>query len=122
MTAMTNPLAYEAPETLQDALDVLAGGDVTILAGGTDLMVQAESGRVSFEKTLLNIRRVKGLGGISEESGEIRIGALTTITDLLESELLAAKAPILVVAADHFASAQIRNAGTIGGNICNASP
>lgn len=119
---MTNPLSYESPETLDTALDVLAGGGATILAGGTDLMVQAEAGRVSFEKTLLNIRRVKDLAGISEDDGEIRIGALTTITEILESALLAEKAPILVEAADKFASAQIRNAGTIGGNICNASP
>ena len=52
----------------------------------------------------------------------IRIGALTQITELLDSELVKAKMPILWEACNHFASDQIRNAATLGGNVCNASP
>ncbi len=113
---------YETPNSVSEAADVLAKGDVTILAGGTDLMVQVEAGRVAYKSTLMNIRRVEGLRGISDEGEQIRVGALTTITDLLESDLIAKHCTILNEAADAFASVQIRNAGTIGGNISNASP
>ncbi len=112
---------YAAPSTLAEALEVLAGG-ATVVAGGTDLMVQVEAGTLSYRPTLLNIRRLAELGGIAQEGGRIRIGALATITEVLENALLAEHAPALVAAADHFASDQIRNAATIGGNICNASP
>jgi CO/xanthine dehydrogenase FAD-binding subunit len=112
---------YAAPVALAEALEVLAGG-ATVVAGGTDLMVQVEAGAISYRSTLLNIRRVAELGGIAEEGGRIRIGALATITEVLENALLAEHAPALVASADHFASDQIRNAATIGGNVCNASP
>jgi CO/xanthine dehydrogenase FAD-binding subunit len=54
--------------------------------------------------------------------GAIRIGALATVAELMESDVVRARLPVLVEAGDHFASAQLRNAATIGGNICNASP
>jgi CO/xanthine dehydrogenase FAD-binding subunit len=60
--------------------------------------------------------------GISLATGRYRIGGLTTVTEILESEILAADVPVLVEAADHFASPQIRNASTLAGNLCNASP
>ncbi|MCW9033463.1 MAG: xanthine dehydrogenase family protein subunit M [Rhodospirillales bacterium] len=113
---------YETPNSVSEAADILAKGDVTILAGGTDLMVQVDAGRVEYKSTLMNIRRVEGLRGISDEGDHLRVGALTTITDLLESDLIAEHGTILTEAADAFASVQIRNAGTIGGNISNASP
>ena len=60
--------------------------------------------------------------GISLANGRYRIGGLTTVTDILESETLAADVPVLVEAADHFACPQIRNASSMAGNLCNASP
>lgn len=113
---------YLAPTGLAEALDILASGPVTVLAGGTDLMPQSQAGRVTFAPTLMNIRRIEALRGVREEGGFIRIGALTTITDLLDNPLINGKLAILAEAADHFASPQIRNAGTLGGNIGNASP
>lgn len=113
---------YLAPASLAEALDALAAGDCTVLAGGTDLMPQSQAGRIAFRPTLLNIRRIAALRGIAESGDAIRIGALTTIAELLDSDLIAARLPVLREAADHFASGQIRNAGTIGGNLCNASP
>jgi xanthine dehydrogenase FAD-binding subunit len=62
------------------------------------------------------------VNGITLEGKEIRIGALATITEIMEHPLVREHLPALVEACDHFASDQIRNAGTIGGNICNASP
>ncbi|HEY5790038.1 MAG TPA: xanthine dehydrogenase family protein subunit M, partial [Gammaproteobacteria bacterium] len=113
---------YAAPETLDEALALLADGDATILAGGTDLMVQAQAGRVRYRRTLLNVRRVGELRGVRVDGDALVLGALTTITELLEDPLVHAHAPLLAQAADRFASAQIRNAGTVGGNVCNASP
>ncbi len=119
---MTAIQGYLAPASLAEALDALAAREVTLLAGGTDLMPQSQAGRVQFKPVLMNIRRIASLRGIAEAGGEVRIGALTTITDLLDSPLIAARLPVLRQAADHFASGQIRNMGTVGGNLCNASP
>ncbi len=113
---------YLAPATLSDALGALEDGEATILAGGTDLMVQTQSGRVGYKQRLVNIRRIDELRGISEHGGRICIGALVTITELLNNTLVAEKVPVLAAMADKFASNQIRNVATVGGNICNASP
>jgi CO/xanthine dehydrogenase FAD-binding subunit len=113
---------YFAPTSLDQAVECLKDGDVTILAGGTDLTPQTQAGRIKFKPTLMNIRHVPQLSGITLEGNEIRIGALATITEIMEHPLIRQHLPVLVEACDHFASDQIRNAGTIGGNICNASP
>lgn len=113
---------YAAPRTLDEATEILRAGPVTILAGGTDLMPQSRAGRVRMQPTLMNIRRIPELRGVSESAGVIRIGALTTMTDLLRSDLVKGRLAALWQACDHFASDQLRNASTIGGNICNASP
>jgi xanthine dehydrogenase FAD-binding subunit len=113
---------YVAPQTLDEAAGMLAGGGVTILAGGTDLMVQSHSGKLNLKPVLMNIRRVGELQGISRQGEVIRIGALATITDLLNNAIVREDLPALREAADHFASDQIRNAGTVGGSLCNASP
>lgn len=119
---MTELKRYFAPDSLDQAVECLKGGNVTILAGGTDLTPQSQAGRIKFKQTLMNIRHIPQLTGISLEGNEIRIGALATITEIMEHPLVREKLPALIEACDHFASDQIRNAGTIGGNICNASP
>ena len=113
---------YCAPASVDEAAAVLRGGDVTILASGTDLMPQSQAGRARFGRVLMNIRRIPELRGIAVEQGTIRIGALTTVTELMQSDVIRRDAPVLVQAGDHFASDQLRNTATIGGNICNASP
>ena len=119
---MTSIERYFSPRTLEEAAGILSRGGVTILAGGTDLMPQSHAGRVKFEPVLMNIRRVGELGGIALAGGMIRIGALATITDLLTHPIVRERLPVLTEAADHFASDQIRNVGTLGGSLCNASP
>jgi xanthine dehydrogenase FAD-binding subunit len=119
MTALER---YAAPRALGEALELLRDGDVTIVAGGTDLMPQSHTGKVRFGALLMNIRRIPELEGIALEGETIRIGALTSITALLGSPLVRERLPILAEAADHFASEQVRNGATVGGNICNASP
>ena len=119
---MTELKHYFAPTSLDQAVERLKGGNVTILAGGTDLTPQSQAGRIKFRETLMNIRHSPQLTGITLEGDEIRIGALATITEIMEHPLVREHLPALIEACDHFASDQIRNAGTIGGNICNASP
>jgi CO/xanthine dehydrogenase FAD-binding subunit len=113
---------YIAPRSLDEAAEVLRAGNVTVLAGGTDVMPQTNAGRLRFQPVLMNVRRVPELAGIAEQGGVVRIGALVTITELLESALVRERLGLLWQACDHFASDQIRNAATLGGNVCNASP
>jgi xanthine dehydrogenase FAD-binding subunit len=114
--------AYLAPCRLDEALQVMADGDTTVFCGGTDLAPQTESGARQYKSKLLNIRRIEGLAGIEAKGDEIRIGATTTVGEIRRSTALAEIAPMLVEAADRFASEQIRNAASVGGNLCNASP
>ena len=114
---------YVAPASLEQAVEYLQqAGGVTILAGGTDLMPQSQSGKLKFGRTLMNIHGVPELKGIAIDGAAIRIGALATITEIMENALVKQHLPILIEACDHFASDQIRNAATLGGNVCNASP
>ena len=113
---------YKVPSSIAEAAQLLHQGEATIVAGGTDLTPQTEAGAREFAATLINIQRIEEMRGISLANGRYRIGGLTTVTEILESETLAADVPVLVEAADHFASPQIRNASTLAGNLCNASP
>jgi CO/xanthine dehydrogenase FAD-binding subunit len=119
---MTAIEQYLAPRTLEAAVQAMIDGDVTVLCGGTDLTVQIDSGKRSYTRTLMNIRRITSMAGVSMDDVTIRIGALTTVTELMEDQIINDYAPVLVQAGNQFASDQIRNAASIGGNICNASP
>ena len=112
---------YSAPTSIEEATRVMHEGNVTVLAGGTDLMPQTTSANRQFATTLLNIRRIAGMSEIRVQNGRVHIGALTTVTEILD-EKLARIVPVLAQTADCFASSQLRNAATIGGNLCNASP
>lgn len=113
---------YLAPRQLDEALHAMADGGATVFCGGTDLSPQTESGARQYQPRLLNLRRIEGLSGIDAGASEIRIGAATTVSEIRASAVLAEVAPVLVEAAERFASEQIRNAATVGGNLCNASP
>ncbi len=114
---------YAAPTGLREALAALAApGGATVLAGGTDLMPRQRAQRVRWAPTLLNIRRVAGLADLTLEPQALRLGALVTLATLRRDAQVQAHAPLLAVAADHFASDQVRNAATLGGNVCHASP
>lgn len=113
---------YLAPRRLDEALHAMADGGATVFCGGTDLSPQTESGARQYQAKLLNLRRIEGLSGIDAGGSEIRIGAATTVSEVRASAALAKIAPVLVEAAERFASEQLRNAASIGGNICNASP
>ena len=113
---------YLAPRRLDEALHAMADGGATVFCGGTDLSPQTESGARQYQAKLLNLRRIEGLSGIDAGGSEIRMGAATTVSEIRASTALAEIAPVLVEAAERFASEQLRNAASIGGNLCNASP
>ncbi len=113
---------YERPASLAEAVALLREGGVTILAGGTDLMPQTQQGVRAFQPVLMNITRIPEPRGIEDGARAIRIGALATITEILDSPLVREHLPVLAAAADCFGSDQLRNWATVGGNIANASP
>lgn len=112
--------------TLSEALEFLAVRHTAtrVIAGGTDLMITLRRNDPSWPGPgyILDLTGLDCLRGISREGDRIRIGALTTHTQLAESPLLKDKVPFLSAAAFSVGSPQIRNRGTIGGNIINASP
>jgi CO/xanthine dehydrogenase FAD-binding subunit len=95
--------------------------ETRILAGGTDLLISLKKGEIT-PKYVVDITRIKELSTIRDEQNRISIGATATHTEVSESALVLKEVPFLAEAAVSIGSAQIRNSGTIGGNIINASP
>lgn len=113
---------YFEPRTLDEALSLLNkyGEQARLIAGGTDVMVD-----IKYKEepgSLINIKKIPGLSGIQQNGGSVRIGPLTTIREIETSAVVRDKLPVLWEASHQFASLQIRNTATIGGNICRASP
>ncbi|MGA2236923.1 MAG: FAD binding domain-containing protein [Terriglobales bacterium] len=108
------------PRTTAEAIALLAqhGGNIRILAGGTDLLPSMQQ-KLFEPQFLLDIRRIAELKGIRQQpDGAVEIGALTALTDIEHSGLLRQHFPVLPEAAKTVASPVLRNMGTIGGNIC----
>lgn len=114
---------YFRPQTLAEALSFLAEskGMTTIIAGGTDVMVDLRSGELRPDN-LLDVSRLPELKGIRLEGEELVVGAGVTLSEIYNSPVLAEWAPALQKAACNFASKQIRNVATIGGNVAHCSP
>ncbi|MEN3332531.1 MAG: xanthine dehydrogenase small subunit [Blastocatellia bacterium] len=120
---MTDTPTVYSPETLADAYRILAerGRSVRVIAGGTDLMVLMNAHQLDAA-LFLDIWRINELRGISDEGEHLRMGALTTYTQLIRSPLVERYAPALVAASRTIGAVQIQNRGTLGGNVVNASP
>lgn len=117
-----NDYDYVKPQQLNDALDLLATRDnIKLLAGGTDLIVYLKEELVKPE-LLLDVKGLPELNGIRETGDQIFIGANVTFTDLLESDLISEKLPLLWECSKTVASIGIRNRATLTGNICSAVP
>jgi CO/xanthine dehydrogenase FAD-binding subunit len=112
-------MAYHAPETLSEALGLLASDGVTLVAGGTDFYPGLAPG--GPRESLLDVTRIDGLRGITHSEEGWRIGAATRWSDVVQADLPPAFDG-LKAAAREVGSVQIQNAGTVAGNICNASP
>jgi carbon-monoxide dehydrogenase medium subunit len=100
----------------------LAGyaGGARPLAGGTDLIPKIKDGAMQ-PQGLISLKGL-GLAGITEDSSTIVIGSLTTLTEIVDSPVIARRLPLLKQTAAEIASVHIRNRATIGGNLCNAAP
>src|SRR6266478_5587453 len=111
-----------SPASLGEALDFLARDDQwQPFAGGTDLMVLLEAGKLPH-KNYVNIWNLSELRGIEVTDSQVTLGALTTYTEIQNHETLRAEFPMLCQAASETGGLAIQNRGTIGGNIANASP
>ncbi len=109
---------YARPSNLDETLALLAE-PARLLAGGTDVFPAA--GERPLTGRIIDISGLPGLRGVTRREGEIRIGAATTWTDLVRADLPPAF-DALRAAAREIGAIQIQNRGTIGGNLCNASP
>ncbi|MGZ3513819.1 MAG: FAD binding domain-containing protein, partial [Thermodesulfobacteriota bacterium] len=114
---------YFRPRTIPEALKILEEfqGKARLLAGGTDLIPQIRN-RETEPKVLVDITRIPGLGEIKLEEGVIKIGALVTHAQVAESSLISEKALALSEGASQLGSPQIRNLGTVAGNVVSGQP
>ncbi len=115
---------YYTPETVAEACQLLMqyGGRAKVLSGGTDLLVKMKHGLLEYD-ALVSLKKLDELKNIYYVPGQgVIIGARVTLNELVYSELLQEKYPSVCGAARQMAANQVRNAGTIGGNICNGVP
>ena len=115
------PFDYERATTVDGAIAALAehGPEARLIAGGHSLLPMMKL-RLATPEYLIDINDLEELSYIQERMTDIRIGALTRHCELLESELLAARAPVFRDAEEVIADPVVRNRGTIGGSLCQA--
>jgi carbon-monoxide dehydrogenase medium subunit len=117
------PFAYHAPRSVGAALALLSelGDEAKLLAGGHSLLPMMKM-RFAQPGHLIDLGKIPELKGIREESGVIRIGAMTSENELIWSKLLQDKCPLLVEAARLISDPQVRYKGTLGGDIAHGDP
>jgi len=120
---MLRRFRLEEPESAQEAADLLSryGDSAKVYAGGTELLLAMKEGLVHYER-LINVKKLKGLNEVKLDNGTVSIGALCTHHQLETSPLLKERLPALVELEKNVANVRVRQAGTIGGNLCFAEP
>ncbi len=118
-----NQFKYISPENKEEALRILRDEkiDACIVAGCTNVLPDVKSKKIS-PKILVDITAIGELKDIDKKKDKICIGPLTTIAELINSELLQKESKVLIQAAEQFADPLVRNSATIGGNLITASP
>ena len=116
-------MRYEAPETVEEAVRLLAGGGPRgrVLAGGTDLLVQLRAGMLAPD-LIVDVKRIKETREIREQDGMLVIGAAVSGAELAEHVGAKSTWPGVVEAAELIGSTQIQSRASLAGNLCNASP
>jgi xanthine dehydrogenase YagS FAD-binding subunit len=111
--------AYASPATVKDAAGMLSNkwGEVEVLAGGTDLISMMKEYLVT-PRLVVNVKGIKELHGITGAKSSVRIGAAVTLDEIAENAMIAKSLPSLHAAALGVSSPQIRNMGTVGGDLC----
>ena len=115
---------YHAPSSLDEVLSLMQehGYDAKVLAGGHSLLPTMKL-RLATPAHLIDLKNLRSeLRYVREEGESLTIGALTTYQDLIDSELVRAKAPLLAETLEHVGDMQVRNLGTLGGSIAHADP
>jgi carbon-monoxide dehydrogenase medium subunit len=118
---LLSELEYARPESVEEAIRLLAREDARVLAGGQSL-VNVMKTRVASPDLVVDLNRIGGLRGIRAVDGALEIGAMTTYSAIVDSAEVAAARPILSDVACTIADVQVRNRGTIGGNVCSNDP
>jgi len=120
---MRSRFEYFRPKSLSEALKFLGqnGQKASVLAGGTDVMIAVRKGDFAG-KLLVDVSRLDELRTVEMRDGSLFIGAAVTFTEISENPRVLKSAPALAKAAHCVGSLQIRNMGTVGGNVANASP
>lgn len=116
---------FVKPNSLQDAVALLSGesSNVRVLAGGTDVLIELKFDRSKTPDTIMSLKNLDELNFIRWDSNEgLSIGAMTTISSIEKSQVIQEKFPALFDGASSIGSVQVRNLGTMGGNICRAAP
>jgi aerobic carbon-monoxide dehydrogenase medium subunit len=115
--------AYHRPTSVAQAIDLLheLGEDARALAGGHSLIPMMKL-RLASPSHLIDLGRIADLKGIHADGPDIVIGAMTTQHEMIASELLSGKIPILRETSEVIADPQVRYVGTLGGNVANAMP
>ena len=118
-----NGYSFFGPTTLKELLEEVAlfDGSIAFLAGGTDLIIELKKGKKK-PQLVIDVSQIPELNGVHEESGFLHIGSATTFSQLARHTLVLEKGLCLAQAAQKIGSEQIRNRGTLGGNIASASP
>jgi 4-hydroxybenzoyl-CoA reductase subunit beta len=113
------PYRYHRPSSVAEAVSLVEehAGDAMLIAGGTDLVPNMKH-RLFEPGHLIALKGVRDMRGIAREDGHLRIGAAETLTSVSRSSAVREHFPALADAASHVAGPQLRNAGTIGGNVC----
>jgi CO/xanthine dehydrogenase FAD-binding subunit len=115
---------YHLPSTVDEALDLLAryNGRARIIAGGTDLLVEIREGNQPPQEALVDVTAIAEMTQIRQDDADVYIGAGVTHTQIVKSRLLAAQTTCLVESCGVVGGPQVRNVGTLGGNVAHALP
>ncbi len=123
ITKSMKKFRYFSPKTVSEAVLTLSqlDGTAKVLAGGTDLLPMMKQ-RAITPGSIVNIKNITELAYIREDADGLKIGAMTTIADIKESDIIKQKCVSLYEAARKFGTPVVRNMATMGGNICRSSP
>lgn len=116
---LLKPFKHVSAKTVEEAAALLSVGKAKLIAGGTDLLtVLKDRIHNEYPELIIDLKTIPNLNCIREESGVLKIGALAKLAEIANSTLVKGKYKVLAEAARSVGSPQIRNIGTIGGNLC----
>lgn len=115
---------YHTPSSIDDALALLAQyeGRARVIAGGTDLLLDIRQGHMPPPDALIDITRIQGFNAIRQDGDTLHLGAGVTHTQIVQSSVISARATCLVESCGVVGGPQVRNVGTLGGNVAHALP